>query len=157
MKDKYSRVFKAFRTKSGLIAIWERGGAELTKGRATILCTPNGHKPTAVFIRKTGDLANSNHALIPVYPGYLILQGERQETKYVIRIYKVLKVNAGDKPNVDARQINFLRDDGTWYHPLAKKYQEAVEELMFKLNDHHCRRVYFAELKSEKENKKSES
>lgn len=156
MEDKkYFHTFKAFRTKSGLIALWERGGAELTKGDATILMTPGGSKPTAIFIRRSGDLANANHALIPVYPGYLIVRGKRFENSYRIRIYKILKVNNGENPSVDVRQINFMEADGRWHYPLAKRYQKAIEELMFKLNDHHCRRVYYAELKSEK-NKKAE-
>lgn len=76
------RKFRAFKTKNGRLALWERGGVTKFGGTATLLATPLGRKPKAMMITMYNNI-NGKHALIQVNKGTIISREKLNTAKSI--------------------------------------------------------------------------
>lgn len=80
------------KTKKGYPAIWEEGGGYTNTGSATVVASADGSPKKPVYIRKRGDLACREHALIIVEKGDYIVQANHHRRDFEIYIYKVINI-----------------------------------------------------------------
>lgn len=78
------------RTKRGYPAYWEAGGGFTNTGEATIIANKDGQPKEAIYIRRRGQLANSNHALVILEVGDYIIEADHHREDFQIGIYRVL-------------------------------------------------------------------
>lgn len=78
------------KTKKGFPAYWEGGGGFTNTGEATIIAGKDGQPKKAIYIRRRGHLANSNHALIILEVGDYIIEANHHRRDFEIVIYKVI-------------------------------------------------------------------
>ncbi len=153
MLDKRTSTIPCEKTKSGLLALWEEGGATNSGGEATLIGGKKGGKAAATFISLKGELSNGKHAMIPIHEGFVIAKGKRARDNYTITLYVVTEKHPDDNiPSITVKQINAFHD-GEWEQPLFKKYEAIVAALKEKLTTYHCRKAVWAELAREKEKK----
>ena len=115
-------------TKSGLTAMWERGGGYSNTGSATIIADRNGYPKRAVHIRTDGELACRDHALIPVATGDVIVSVDRHHDKVAVTVERITSIGDGiaaTEPCTD---------------PICV---EAIYAAIDKANDYHCRTAYY--------------
>ena len=133
---KFIRVEK---TKRGFPALWECGGGYTNTGEATIIASPRGGSKRALYIRRRGELANSQHALIPVAVGDYIVEAYHHRKNFEIEIYKILDF---EEETAVVEQVNrFIM--GKWNAELPTFLEAAVEAAMQKATCYHCRKPYF--------------
>lgn len=147
-------VMNADLTKRGLVSLWEKGGGYCNTGRATIICKADGSKPTAVYVRRRGQLACEEHALVPVHSGYLIIESYHHHGDFEHQIYKVLRTfteGEGDKMQgkIEVIKVNSF-DQGEWDDPLGN-LEAAVAAAEAKAKDYHCRSPYWVVEKEKKD------
>ena len=78
------------RTKRGYPAYWEAGGGFTNTGEATIIANKDGQPKEAIYVRRRGQLANSNHALVILEVGDYIVEADHHREDFEIGIYKVI-------------------------------------------------------------------
>lgn len=149
-----NRMMNADLTKRGLVSVWERGGGFSNTGRATIIARPDGTMPTAVYIRRRGMLACEEHALIPVHPGYFIIDSYHHHGDFEHTIYKVIRTfteGEGDnkKGFIEVAQVNSF-DQGEWDAPIAN-LEAAVAAAERKATSYHCRSAVYVVEKEKKD------
>lgn len=141
-------IFPARLTKSGYIALWEKGGGMALAGTATIIVNAEGKKPCAAYVNPPGPISNGEHALIPVYHGFYIIKSRQENEDFEHEVYKVLrtctKTENGQKQGfIKVRLINRFRE-GKWENQLGKKLISAVKAAERKATTFHCRDVVYA-------------
>ena len=115
-------------SKSGLACLWENGGGMTNTGNAEIITDANGNPKRAIYVRKHGDLACKDHALIPVRVGDCVLTANRHWNQYAFTVQRIVSID-GDTASLAAT------DD-----PIClAAYNAAVD----KMNDYHCRRPHY--------------
>lgn len=115
-------------TKSGIPAMWEKGGSYSNTGSATIIADRNGYPKRAVHVRTRGDLACSNHALVPVANGDVIVSVNRHR----------------DRVAVTVERITTIFDGTAQTEPCTERICfDAIEAAVAKANDYHCRQPYY--------------
>jgi len=115
-------------TKSGIPAMWEKGGGYTNTGSATIIADRNGYPKCAIFERTAGDLACKNHALIPVSVGDVIVSANQHRDRVAITVERITSICEGaatTEPCTD---------------PICV---EAIYSAIDKANDYHCRTAYY--------------
>lgn len=88
-----ARVIIGVMTNSGEPAIWETGGGYTKTGKAVIVASAEGRKKVPVYIRKRGRLANSDHALIPVKVGDVVIFADHHNEDFCIEVFKIKKIS----------------------------------------------------------------
>lgn len=132
-------------TKSGRPAKFESGGAISTGvGHATIVCGPHGEKMLPTYIKKTGQRANSEHALFVVFPGVLIIEAERDEDILNISVFKIKDITEKEG-KFEARVVKILEcAGGEWdKEHLRERFADAIEAVKRKASCYHCREIHF--------------
>ncbi|MDR1459703.1 MAG: hypothetical protein LBI60_05770 [Bacteroidales bacterium] len=136
-------------TKRGLVALWEKGGGCQNTGEATIIANREGGKPTAIYFRRGGHLSNREHALIPVHYGYHVIQAWEQRGDFEIQVSVVTETNV-EKESVTIALINEFKQ-GEWDIEPDSDLMYAIQAAKDKINDYHCRDVYYAVIKEKKD------
>ena len=132
------------RTKKGLPALWEYGGGKTNTGNAQIVCNADGTAKKPVYIRRSGTLANSDHALFIISPGDLIIQADHHRKDFTIRVFRIAGIRQ-DSDNGDIailEQIN-LYDMGEWDVEPPEYLLPAIEAAKEKATCYHCRNPHF--------------
>ncbi len=80
------------RTKKGYPAFWESGGGYTNTGEATIIANKDGQPKEAIYIKKRGHLANSEHALMPVEVGDYIIKADHHRKDFYISVMKIVYI-----------------------------------------------------------------
>lgn len=132
------------RSKKGIPCFWESGGGSSNTGEAIIIASPEGKKIKPIYIRRSGHLSNSDHALVPLTEGSYIIKTYHHRGDYTINIYKILSFD-NNKYKATVKNINCF-DNGEWDFPLEEKLVEPVEVSKNKSNDYHCRSAYFVDI-----------
>lgn len=117
-------------------------------GSATIIAKANGGKPTAVYIRKGGQLACSNHALVVVHTKDYVISTSQHRGEYEHTIYRVLRLFPETK-EIGVEEVNKF-DRGEWDSPLPDNLKAAVAAAEAKASAYHCRTPYYVVEKEKK-------
>lgn len=83
------KEIKIEKTKKGFPALWECGGGFTNTGEATIIAGKDGQPKKAIYVRRRGHLANSEHALIVLEVGDYIIKTNHHRKDFNIYIYKI--------------------------------------------------------------------
>ena len=81
------------KTKKGYPAMWERGGASEKTGYAYIITGEHGERLVPIHINKKGNIANGEHALFVVKPGYYVVHAIRSGAEERIFIYRIKQIS----------------------------------------------------------------
>lgn len=83
---------KIERSRSGIPCIWEQGGGYTNTGDATIVAGKDGLPKKPIYIRQRGELANAEHALIPVEVGDYIIKADHHRKDFYISVMKIVDI-----------------------------------------------------------------
>lgn len=128
-------------SKSGLPCLWESGGGFTNIGNSFIITNHEGKKKQPIYIRRSGELACGDHALIPIQKGDYGISVYRGRSEYDVYIYEFNNINIENK-TVDCNVINKF-SEGEWDSDPDLKFKEAVESAKAKSRDYHCRSPYY--------------
>lgn len=133
------KTIRIERTKSGLPAIWEKGGGATNTGNATIVCNADGSPKKAVYIRRKGHLSNGEHALIVVREGDIIISARHHRRDFNIEVLRIASIE-GDHAEAE------VVDDfgmGEWSGNAHEEFEAAIDAAMKKATAYHCRSPYY--------------
>ena len=68
-----SKEFVIERSKRGIPCMWECGGGYSNTGESQIIAGKNGEAKQPIYIRRRGELACCEHALIPISVGDYVI------------------------------------------------------------------------------------
>lgn len=114
---------KIERTKTGIPAMWESGGGYTNTGKAVIITDGQGDPKPAVYIKRRGELANREHALIPIETGDHIITADHHRRDFHIDIYRITDIS-GDTATAE-KLHEYSR--GKWTEPDISRVFEAWE------------------------------
>ena len=134
---------KIERTKKGHPAFWESGGSYTNTGEATIITGKDGQPKKAIYVRRRGELANGEHALIPIEVGDHIIFASHHNGDFQIEIFRItgFEDKEGDAHAV-IEQVNCF-DKNEWDAELPAYLHAAVEAAKNKAICYHCRTPHF--------------
>jgi len=133
------KKFKIERTKSGLPARWEYGGACSNTGEVSIVSTENGQKKKAIYIKKSGHLANGNHALIIIEIGDFIIRSYQKRLDFWIQIYKIVSI----EQEYAITELIYEFSNNQWNVEPPEFLTPAIEASKEKATCYHCRSPHF--------------
>ena len=128
-------------TKRGFPAMWEKGGAGRNTGEATLIADTDGKPKKVVFVRTKGHLSNSEHALIIVKKGDLVVSACQGRGEFDIQINRITNIDLENKI-AELELVNKF-DQGEWDKQLDEKYKAVVDAAKRKAMDYHCRIPYW--------------
>jgi hypothetical protein len=100
------------KTKHGIPALWERGGGYSNTGNALIIADANGNAKPANYIKKRGELACNEHALIPVTTGDYIISADHHRGDFDIRVYRIAAITCMDSCyTAEMELVNHFSED----------------------------------------------
>ena len=129
-------------SRHGIPCLWERGGAGTNTGHAQLIGDKYAQEKMALYIRRRGSLASSDHALIPIKIGDIVVQAYQHRGDFDIDIYQIVSIDIAEK-KAELELINDFKQ-GEWAKNLLPEHEEIVEKAQRKALNYHCRCVYFA-------------
>ena len=121
-------TYSVEQTKSGIPAMWEKGGAFSNTGEAVIIADRNGYPKRPVCVRTHGNLACGCHALVPVAAGDIIVTVNRHH----------------DRAAVTVERISAISGDAARAEPCADPIcVDAIYAAIDKANEYHCRTPHY--------------
>lgn len=145
-------------SKRNFPCMWEKGGQidEFT-GNSTIICDANGNKMKPIFIKKRGTLACSEHALIVIHEGDVIIEVSYQKYyQFKIYVLKIIDINLEERKAeveyIDKFLLPPLGMHSNDYKEYivqecsdteTEKYKDAILNAYAKAMCYHCRDPYF--------------
>ena len=139
---------KITKSGSGLPCMWESGGGLSSGGSATIITKRDGSKPQSIFIPRSGHLACGEHALVPVHPGYGVVNVRVSHGNLEGGTIGVIHEITDESATVEVVASFRL---GEWDSPVPTSVKPALEAAVAKASCRHCRSVYWAEEPRRKE------
>lgn len=115
-------------SKTGFPCLTEQGGGYTNTGTARIVADHNGYPKRAIKVFDRGDLACSDHAVIPVRVGDVVITADRHHDKVFLAVERIVSINGDTANTVPAAEAI------CW---------DAVEAAVAKSRDYHCRRPYY--------------
>ncbi len=85
-------MIKLEKTKRGFAAAWESGGGWTSTGSAFIIAGPKGEAPAPLYVRRRGELACEDHALIVVKAGFFVVNARHHRRDFTIRVSRIMKI-----------------------------------------------------------------
>ena len=134
-----TKRIKTETTKSGLPALWENGGSCSNTGECTIIAGKDGLPKKAIYIRKSGHLANKSHALIGVGVGDLVIKTYHKRRDFWHRIYQI----KGFENGWAISELIYEFSKGQWNEPLPEYLKAAVSAATEKATTYHCRSPFY--------------
>lgn len=128
-------------SKTGTPCLWEAGGSYSNTGDSFIVADKNGNPKTAIYIRRSGMLACSSHALIPVLVGDIIVSADQHRGDFTISIGYIIEIDKA--ATTCCCEVVNVFSEGEWDFPLEEKFKAAVEAAKDKAMDYHCRTPYY--------------
>lgn len=140
-----------------LPCMWEKGGQiDKFTGNSTIICDANGNKKKPIFIRGKGTLACSEHALIVIHEGDVIIEVAYQKNQvFMIEVFKIIAINA-EECKAELERLGrfsclYATYDGIeediaekfFSDEKTQKYKDAILKAYAKAMCYHCREPYF--------------
>jgi len=147
---------KLEKTRSGLPALWEKGGAGTNTGDSVIIADHRGEPPVATYIKTRGSLSCGEHALVIVKPGMFVVTANQHRSDFRIRIQRIVTIHGiGGEFEAEVELMTEF-DQNEWVPLLPDFLSKATEAAKKKASDYHCRSVFFAKEKKPKEEPKPE-
>lgn len=87
-----TRSISIERSKRGIPCLWESGGGYTNTGNARIITGKDGQPKKAIYIRRRGELANANHALIPLEAGDYIIEADHHRKDFHISLMRIVDI-----------------------------------------------------------------
>lgn len=137
-------------TKTNQPALWECGGGATNTGNAVIICNSKGSKKRPTYVPNGGHLSKGNHALFVVKVGDVVIQADHDRYGESCQIDRIVAIN-GDEAILE--NITVFKDD-EWSADLDVRFNDAVHAAFEKMHDYHCRSVYYALPRNEKNDEK---
>lgn len=128
-------------SKRGLPCLWESGGAYNNTGESFLIADKNGMPKTAIYVRRSGQLACKEHALIPVVVGDITVEADHHRGDFTISIGYIIEINKQEKSCV-CEIVNTF-SEGEWDFPLEKKHEAVVDAAKRKAKSYHCRHAIY--------------
>jgi hypothetical protein len=130
---------KVERSKTGTPCLWEKGGGMTNTGSATLICDYIGAPKAPIYVKRSGQLACGQHALIPIDVGDLVVEASHHRGDFTIKVFRIDAIGfEGDDDN--ARLVNhYTFDRGEWDKPLPAVLEAVVEAAKTKATTYHCR------------------
>lgn len=121
------------KSNNGIPCVWENGGGYSNTGRAVVVAGIHGEKLRPLYIRKKGQLACSDHALIEVRIGYMIIEAEHGRGDFDISVYAIM--------NAEKRKVKrvYSFTMGSWDRKPPLYLKSAIEAAKRKALLYHCR------------------
>ncbi len=131
------------RSKKGYITLWECGGGYTSTGESRIICDRDGNPKKAIYIRKSGHLSNSRHALIVVESGDYIITAYHHRKDFTIKVHRIGGfVNWNDVEYALTEPLyEFYK--GEWDKQLPECLNAAVQAAQDKASCYHCREPHY--------------
>jgi len=133
-------------SRRGIPCVWEEGGGWSNTGSATIIAARDGGKKTALYIRRRGQLAGKEHALVPVSLDDVIIQARHHRGDFEILIYRIDAFFRGCARCYPIAEFSAGEWDNT---AVAEKFQAAVKAARDKAQCYHCREPHYVTEKGE--------
>lgn len=135
------RRLKVETDKNGNACLFEFGGAIarlIFLGAAQIITGPNGEKKEAELIKSGSNIANGNHALIPIEVGDYVINVTGCNDMTLISIYKITSI---DEDGVDDRccAVETIEENST----AARLLEPAIVAALEKAETLHCRKAMY--------------
>ena len=114
------KKIKIERTKKGFPALWEQGGGYTNTGEAIVIASSSGDPKKPVYIRRAGQLANREHALIVIQPGDVIIRANHHREDFNLEILQVEKFKEThyderySLPNISEKQLLSWAQESAW-------------------------------------------
>ncbi len=134
-----TKKIKTETTNKGYHAMWESGGGATNTGEATIIADENGRRKQAIYVKRTGHLANSNHALIIVEPGDIIIKSYHKRKDFWIRVWKII----GFDGEYAVSELIYEFSKEKWDKEPPEFLTPAIETSKAKATCYHCRSAHF--------------
>jgi hypothetical protein len=135
--------FKIVKSKSGIPCLWERGGGWSNTGSSQIICDSVGKPKKPIYVKRKGELACSDHALIPIQKGDVVIRAKHHREDFDIEVFSIASFKSKD--GEEAAETSFVSEFniGEWSNDNNLKYKDAINAAMAKATDYHCRVPYF--------------
>ena len=126
------------RSRRGLPCLWEKGGGQTNTGEATLIAAPDGAPKRAIYVRRSGSLANEEHALIPISVGDLVVEAEHHREDFTIKISQITSIR-------DEAELSTLYafDLGEWDVGPPSELTTLIEAAQDKATCYHCREPHY--------------
>lgn len=131
---------KISRTKTGLPALWESGGAGRNTGFAVCVANADGTPKTALFVRHGGDLCNGHHALFVVRPGDLVCEATQERGDFSVTLYRL---GAELDDTEMSHDIIAEYSEGEWNVAPPDEAADLINATCHKAEAYHCRSMFY--------------
>ena len=145
------RKFSIHKSKSGIPCMWETGGGYTNTGDATIIAGPNGEKMKPLYIRRRGELACGEHALIPVQVGSIVIDADHHRGDFHVSIYRITEIRDEETGTYAPVELLARYSEGEWDIIVPETLirieeapmSEALEAVREKALCYHCRSPHY--------------
>jgi len=135
-----SKEFVIERSKRGIPCMWESGGGYSNTGEATIIAGKNGEAKQPIYIRRRGQLACCEHALIPISVGDYVISASHHRGDFEIFVYRITEIILKEEASTE-KIAEF--SNGEWDAELPAFLEAAVQAAMQKATCYHCRDPHY--------------
>lgn len=140
-----TKTFELSISRTGIPCLWEGGGGWSNTGESVIIAGPDASPMKPIYTRKSGSLACSNHALIPVSVGSVVIEAQHHRRDFFISIWQIKSIED------TAAEVEMIAEYslGEWVfitepHPeVTGHLLAAVEAAQNKATCYHCREPHF--------------
>ncbi len=134
-----SKEFVIERSKKGIPCMWESGGGYSNTGEATIIAGKNGEAKQPIYIRRRGQLACCEHALIPISVGDYVISASHHRGDFEIFVYRITEILKEEASTEKIAEFS----NGEWDAELPAFLEAAVQAAMQKATCYHCRDPHY--------------
>ena len=141
-----SKEFVIERSKRGIPCMWECGGGYSNTGESQIIAGKNGEAKQPIYIRRRGELACCEHALIPVDVGDFIITTNHHREDFIVQTWRILDI----KDDTAQAELVWEYSEGQFGEPafyigklLLRNLKAAMDAAVEKATCYHCRAPHF--------------
>lgn len=135
------------KSKTGIPCLWERGGGYRNTGNSRIIADKNGEPKKPLYIRNRGELANGDHALIPVNNGDYIIMADHHRNDFNVYIYKIIEINSEENGLTAVTKLINRYSEWQWDKARCEipyeMIETAIEAAIGKATCYHCREPHY--------------
>jgi hypothetical protein len=147
LKMTKTKTFELSISRSGIPCLWEHGGGWSNTGESVIIAEPDASPAKPIYIKKSGSLACSRHALIPVHIGSVVIEAHHHRKDFFVSVWHIKSINETDE-TAEAEMIAEY-SSGEWVFineprpEVADHLPAAVEAAQNKATCYHCREPHY--------------
>lgn len=126
-------------SRNGLTCMWESGGGYTNTGYATLIANDEYGKKKPIFIKKSGERACNEQALIVVRPGHVICKTHHHQGQHTTTIYRIVEIYQEEGVYKARCEITNSFEDGTWSCLPSKELMDMARAAWEKAESYHSR------------------